>query len=289
MVHNYLVTVRRKGDEAVTGEGGETEVYRLTQTFDSIGACPAPLRRATTVYWRVIPPACGLQNTALAVTKTLPIAEAVHRALVALAGRGQTIDCPELTGQDRFCQPLSDGHQHAKILPLDTDGDSIIDHVLLHAPMGLGPLALQAVQDLTTLNLPEQATVRMELIAADQPVKSLDTRLFLPTHGARVWYSLTPYVPPRYLKRSGNNSLLGQVHAELASRGFPPVVNCQQVPELSQQFLHFVRSRRAGKLPPPQNYAVGLRLEFKEQIHGPLAIGYASHFGLGWFRADDCA
>ncbi len=273
----------------MTGEGGEAEFYRLEHPLDSIGACPAPLRRATTVYWRVIAPACGLQTTALAVTKTLPIAEAVHRALVALAGRGQKIDCPELIGQDRFGQPLSDGHQHAKILPLDTDGDSVIDHVLLHTPIGLGPLALQAVQTLTALHLPGQKPVRLQLIASDQPGKPIAPRVLLPALGARIWYSLTPYVPPRFLKQSGKNSLLGQVHAELASRGFPPVVNCQQVPELSQQFLYFVRSRRTGKLPPPQNYGVGLRLEFAHDIHGPLALGYASHFGLGWFRAEDCS
>jgi hypothetical protein len=38
---------------------------------------------------------------------------------------------------------------------------------------------------------------------------------------ALVCESESPFVPPRYLKKSGKHSLAGQIHAELQSRGLP--------------------------------------------------------------------
>lgn len=58
-----------------------------------------------------------LALSTLHVTRTLPIAEMVHGALVGLAGKGQVVDCPELIGQDRVGQPMNGRYEHAKVLP----------------------------------------------------------------------------------------------------------------------------------------------------------------------------
>lgn len=243
---------------------------------------------ATTVCWRL-----NLREEPMVwvgdlhVARTLPVAEAVHRALVALAGRGRVVDCPELIGQDRIGQPLSGRHEHAKILPLDLNGDQVLDHVLLHAPMGLGEIARGAVQHLKRLRLGANRSVELQVVATDlltdRSQRALVTHLFPAFQGAKAWTSLTPYVPPRYMKKSGKNSLVGQVQAELATRGFPPATVCEVVPEMAGEWRRFVRCRREGKLAPPQDVGLGLRLEFAEPILGPLALGYASHFGVGWF------
>src|SRR5690606_16005721 len=75
----------------------------------------------------------------------LPCAEVLHRALVSRAGRGLQVDCPELTGRDPSGRPMK-GHRHAYHLPLDLDEDGHLDHMLIYAPMGLGPEAQRAVR-----------------------------------------------------------------------------------------------------------------------------------------------
>ncbi|MDP1559921.1 MAG: type I-U CRISPR-associated protein Csb2 [Pirellulaceae bacterium] len=221
----------------------------------------------------------------LHVTRTLPIAESVHRALVGLAGNGQLVDCPELIGQDRFGQPMGGGHEHAKILPLDLDGDLVIDHVLLHSPMGLGEVAWSAIRALRMLRLGSRGCVGLRLVASDQTERAFVPELFPAFQGATSWTSVTPYVPPRYLKKSGKNSLVGQIQTELATRSLPAALLCEVVPEVSMAMRRFVRTRREGKLSPPQDVGFGLRLEFAQPVSGPVALGYASHFGLGWFAA----
>ena len=46
---------------------------------------------------------------------------------------------------------------------------------------------------------------------------------------------------------------------------------------------HYVRSRRTSR--PPEDFGYAVRLTFATPISGPLALGYASHFGLGLFAA----
>ncbi len=55
---------------------------------------------------------------------------------------------------------------------------------------------------------------------------------------------------------------------------------------VERQLLRFVRTRREGKPQPPVPRAYGVRLIFDEPITGPIALGYASHYGLGVFGAE---
>jgi CRISPR-associated protein Csb2 len=104
--------------------------------------------------------------------------------------------------------------------------------------------------------------------------------------GSHQWVSLTPFIPPRHLKKSGRHDLAGQVTAELASRGFP-TADVEMMPERSRALRHFLRKRGRHAAPPPQDVGFALRLTFAEPISGPLALGYASHFGMGLFVVAD--
>jgi CRISPR-associated protein Csb2 len=99
--------------------------------------------------------------------------------------------------------------------------------------------------------------------------------------------SATPFVPPRFVKRRGINTLLGQINAELASRGLPSVEKLEELPRNVETLAlrHFMRRRQRGGMPPPVDAGYALRLRFAEPIVGPLTLGYASHFGLGLFEA----
>ena len=113
-------------------------------------------------------------------------------------------------------------------------------------------------------------------------------RLLGPPQGARVWVSATPFVPPRFLKRRGANTLLGQINAELASRGLPSADELEELPRSAETLplRHYVRCRQHGGTKPPIDVGYAIRLGFSEPITGPLTLGYASHFGLGIFYAD---
>jgi len=108
-----------------------------------------------------------------------------------------------------------------------------------------------------------------------------------PTEGARVWESATPFVPPRFIKRAGRNTLLGQINAELASRELPPAEKLEYLADLTRSLRHYVRRRNHGGVPPLSDIGYGLRLTFAEARNGPLTLGYAAHFGLGMFHAVD--
>ena len=228
-------------------------------------------------------------------TRCLPQAELLHQSLISLLGE-RAPECAALTGRDpETGQPLAGRHHHAHYLPLDLDEDGRLDHILIHAPMGLDDLAQRAIQRLrrtwtkgddrdlvvTCAGFGDLATFAEQLrLRSGKPVPALGV--------SRVWASLTPFVPPRYLRPRGH-LLEDQVRAELESRGLPQprtiqVMNRDELVE--RQLLRFVRTRREGKPQPPVPRAYGVRLIFDEPITGPIALGYASHYGLGVFGAE---
>jgi CRISPR-associated protein Csb2 len=91
---------------------------------------------------------------------------------------------------------------------------------------------------------------------------------------------------PRHVKRRGRNTVEGQVSAELESRGLPPAaVQILEWDDVTRKLRHAVRVRRRPAPPPPSDAGFAVRLVFEHPVSGPLALGYASHFGLGVFTA----
>ncbi len=230
---------------------------------------------------------------------TLLEAEKLHRAIVARVANGRRVHCPELTGRDAKGNPLQECHQHAHIWPIDLDGDGKIDHFIVYAPMGLGQAAQEAVRKVRSM-WTKKGTGDLQLALAGMgelemlrslppPLNHRASQLLGPRDGARVWVSVTPFVPPRFLKKRGANTLLGQINAEMASRRLPPVEQLDPLPRTptSLGLRHYVRSRRRGGAPPPIDVGYALRLTFSEPVLGPIALGYASHYGLGLFAAVD--
>ncbi len=222
--------------------------------------------------------------------RALPQAEILHKTLVRLAGGGQRVDCPAITGTDAEGKPLI-GHQHLHILPLCLDGKERLDHFLLWAPMGLDTEAQRTLLRLRhTWSKGQDKDIFVTLaglgtLASMQNVLKNGANLLGP---ARTWISRTPFVPPRHVKKNGRHTLAGQALAELESRRFPKArIECLSRAEFIKTHLHrFVRVRRDAAKPPPVDCATGLRLTFAEPVAGPICLGYASHFGLGLFAAD---
>jgi len=237
----------------------------------------------------------GRTSSLPTLSRVLPQAELIHRSLVSVAGRGQPVDCQELTGRDGTGRPLV-GHRHAHVLPLDLDGDGRLDHVLIWAEMGLGPVAQEAVRSLRrTWTKGGSGPIQLALAGQGElhDLRSLPAglapgvaRVLGPSHGAREWTSATPFVAPRYPKPRGANSIEGQVVAELMSRGLPAAtVAVLPWDDANRHFRHAVRVRRHPAKRPPVDACVAVRLVFDTPVSGPIALGYGAHFGLGLFAA----
>lgn len=238
----------------------------------------------------------GSRSALPKLTRTLPQAELLHRALVSRASGGDARPCPELTGRSDIGTPLI-GHQHAHLLAVDLDSDGRLDHILVHCPMGLGGTAQAALRGLKRtwtkggvgdlrVAMAGQGDVD-DLRGLPEPLAASVERLLGTRGGSRTWVSSTPFVAPRYVKQRGANTLAGQVQAELASRGLPPAATVEVLPWNGERLAlrHFVRVRRHPAPRPPADTGFALRLEFAEPVGGPLTLGYGAHFGLGLFSA----
>ncbi len=222
------------------------------------------------------------------ISRALPQAELLHQSLLSIVGSDP---CPELSGRGGDGTPLR-GHKHSTMLPLDLDGDGRLDHILLHARMGLGSLAQSALEKLrrtwtkgedhdlfvSLVGLGSRDDIRRALSDVHNNPKLLDL--------SDTWRSHTPFIAPRFIKK-GRNSLQGQIESELAERGFPKPVQVKLAsPQeaASEGFLRFVRARRGSRRRPPSSTPWLVEVQFPTKVPGPIALGYGCHYGLGVFR-----
>ena len=249
------------------------------------------------------------------VTRTLPQAELLRKALIGIAERNG-VPPSVLTGCGDDGEPLRGAHEHSHINPLDLDGDGHLDHILIWAPMALYAdvqAAIRAARMTFTKGGVEPLRLAIAATGSLADLERLPGSLgdevgrLLGAGNSCVWETLTPFVPPRHVKARGKNSLTEQVRAELRSRNLPEPKSVYQLapsPHSSRyirlaeetsgagprdynprwsRLRHFVLARRDGP-EPSVRYGFAIQIEFDRPIRGPLALGYASHFGLGLFR-----
>lgn len=296
-------TVRWKGFGWSQPPGSRWVQYRRTKVSDA----PRPTRNSKAPSGSPLPDtvllalatASGNASALPTVARTLPQAELIHRSLVSQADQGQ--GAPEvLTGRSADGQALS-GNRHTHILPVDLDQDGHIDHILLWAPMGFSSIAMAAIRRVRkTWTKGGGDNVRLAVAGHGlrdrlQHEASLEEVLA----SAPIWRSVTPFVPPRFLKTQGKNSLAGQIRSELAARGLPHLpedveVRTRIVPEPGDlpptqlpHFRHFIRRRSRGGVAPPQDLGFFVELRFQSPVPGPICLGYGAHFGMGRFEGDE--
>ena len=239
----------------------------------------------------------GNDHALPSVFRTLPQAELLHRSFVSTASRDELLPSSVLTGQDEEGHPLRGPHQHAHVLPLDLDGDGHLDHVLLWAPMGFDGGAQAAVRAVRfTYSKGISGSLRVFLVGMGSTAHRIGIpgalgehleRVLPDGHGGTRWRTLTPFVPPRYVKKTGKNTVEGQIRAELDARGLPEPRNVRVLApnhdHETARMRHFVRTRRWGPK-PPIDVGFSVELTFSDPVHGPICLGYGSHFGLGLFE-----
>ena len=185
-----------------------------------------------------------------------------------------------LSGHDL---PEANRHEHAFFLP-EGNAQGRIDHLLVHAPGGFEVESLRAIQKLNRLFtrdgsewqvIFEGSGALIDFIAISPIVRS----------GER-WQSVTPYLRPWHIKK--NFGVAEQIRRECRLRGLPDPVEIKPLPEVMigsvpRRPVHFHRFRSKRGLTQPDTSGSLIEIVFPEVVSGPLALGFACHYGLGLF------
>lgn len=229
--------------------------------------------------------------------RALPTMALFRRALLSKVGDEQQRGrCPELTGKDEQGRALQSSHRHAHIIPLSLDvrNRGRIDHVLVYAPMGFGDLAERALRRLrkTWAKGLDNIAVTLLGVGRRESFVQVGGHAILELASAATWVSRTPFIPPRFLKPNGKDSLEGQVCAELRRRGLPDLATALLVTlptakteagRQARSFRRFARMRGGEGKPGPPAGLFHLTLKLEHPVDGPLCLGWGCHFGLGLF------
>lgn len=251
------------------------------------------------------------------VPDTLPVAEAARRALMGLYGRlteqeGIRGRSAVLSGKDERGDPLTDHlHSHAYYLPSDDDGDGRLDHLTIFARAGFGRDERRAIDGLREFKLSWSGDERYPIRVLLLSLSTHDEYARGPQRVSRTWVSATPYIAARYAKTRGREGIdlnsLGERSAFLMAdlrdqlavafpnlpSGGTAVVEIEPLLEsgtfkVARRWrpIQFRRFRSKPGDDGGRRLAGAFRLQFAENVRGPIAFGHSCHFGMGLFVAD---
>jgi len=263
---------------------------------------PAVGRKAPVSLPREVAPPTAIRfavvgRAPVRLTHGVLVADEAHR----IAGkRLESAHVPDKRRQEIMAtRGSASNHQHAHWVPIGELDESApsVRNLLLWIPGGLSTEEVGALLSLGAISgkrggeggyevrgLPEvrllfQAAGLVEQVApelcADPP--------------ARVWRSVTPYLPVRYQHRSREtveDFLTADVAAELRYRQLSAEVSVSLAEPTAGRVNEFRRYRMGERL-RQSRMGVGLRLEFASPVRGPLLLGQLSHFGFGVFAPDE--
>ena len=236
----------------------------------------------------------GLSGKVLPMVKdTLRWGEVARmRAMSRYGWQNDKSKSPTLSGKDPEGNPLT-GHHHAFYLPTDEDGDGKLDHLTVWAPGGLNNKEFQAVVSMERMWLPDRRDDALQLAyqshgKAEDFIGVSDLDLF---RESTRWQSLTPYVLTRHIKHRGPqharrtvDSPEDQIKREVSLRcpDDPGLLGVKPSnPIVGIRPIEFFRYRRGGG--SNGGGAYNFEIEFSEPVCGPIALGFACHYGLGLF------
>jgi CRISPR-associated protein Csb2 len=210
------------------------------------------------------------------------VGELMRSAMMGQAKRilGQDSVPSALSGHD---MPAGNRHGHAFYLPWDSNGDGHIDRLLLHVPDGMTAEHQRIAERVKRLWSHDGSEWRLvlESIGCAEVAKTM-------TKQSTTWESVTPYLHPWHIKK--RLSVEDQLRRECHRRGLPEPATLEPIKEVTvgrsrkRRPIHFQRFRNRRGLDQPDRSGSFWRLTFAEPVSGPIALGFACHFGLGLFR-----
>jgi len=247
------------------------------------------------------------------VQATLPLAEAVRRALMSKYRKLKEIercgwtDPPNaerfvsavFSGKDEQGRPLQDEHGHAFYLPTDEDGDGRLDHVTVYSRGDFPRDEVRAVDALRWVKCGD-LVLSLLLVGLGTEADFRDARI---VGTSADWVSATPFLVTRHLKRRGQKRdprefferpegrtefVKQTLREELERRGLyhegiqiEPLESVGAHPPLRP--IQFKLDRRKPGDDGPNRPRGLFRLRFPSPVSGPVALGHSCHFGLGLF------
>jgi CRISPR-associated protein Csb2 len=216
------------------------------------------------------------------VEDTLRIGELMRMAVMGQAKLifGEEHIPPAFSGHNL---PAGNRHRHAFYLPWDSNGDGYIDRLLLHVPGGMNARQQRMAEQVRKLWSHDGGQWRLAL----EQTGNADIAAAL-TQKSTVWESVTPYLHPWHVKKS--LGIADQLRRECRERGLPEPTLLEPLAEVDagkgrkRRPIHFRRFRNRRGLVQPDRLGSFWRLTFAEPVQGPLAFGFACHFGLGLFK-----
>lgn len=233
--------------------------------------------------------------------RALPLMELLHAKAVWCAEKKLNIDLgtlSELTGMDAQQKPLQGSHDHAHWIPLSLFDDRHIDHVLIYSSRGFSSDSVRAIGQLRSAYTKGISKLAINLVGLGSVddiysqlsrVNSIRDSSLTILRPSNFFESATPLVFRKFLSSHGKKTPENQIREELIERGLPEPIKIDfwSSDELVKRKLKgFVLRRQSLKRQPPFERSFGLTIQFAEQVNAvPITLGYASHYGLGLFRA----
>lgn len=240
------------------------------------------------------------------ITQAVSVADRFHKTLVSYADHRQLADPSIFTGLDAEKKPLAD-HQHTHILCELGEKRDTIGYITLYAPAGYSEEAQAIIEDIQRSRLWGKGDHDIHLILQGFGDEStFDSPLFAKS---KKWRSLTPFVSTQHLKTYGDGrpkldthgwqqgSAASCLRQQLEKHPFAASTSCVRMsqnkagvqisPDKTLRCLQFQTRRPDGGGQRGNGDAGAFTLEFDQEVHGPLALGYGSHFGLGLFVPAD--
>lgn len=260
---------------------------------------PAPRSRSFQIS-RTLPTVARFTlsgNVLPSIREALSVSERVHQALVKRSD-GE----PVFTGRNSFGDPLV-GHRHASLFCEPDESGRLIETVSVYAPLGFDGKARIALERLRGV----WGRGGHDLKVVLSFVGPLDeARELSPIFGiSQRWRSLTPFVPTRHPKCfNDGRPKVDDAGIQIGSpeHDLLRLLKCQGLPKPSSiesasgyhsgdtrlRWMQFLLERKSGRgRRCRMSLGTGFQIEFDEPIQGPIALGYAAHFGLGLFIPQD--
>ena len=242
------------------------------------------------------------------ITQAVSVTDRFHKTLVSYADKRQLSKPGIFTGLGLDQQPLAD-HQHTHIFCELGDKRDVIGAITLYAPGGFDAEAQSVIEDVQRSRLWGHGGHDLDLILLGFGDEStFESPLFAKSSR---WQSLTPFVGTQHLKTYGDGRpkldahgwqqgsaaacLRQQIEKDPRTAGRlkpgPGGLKKLNVIELRQdrrlRCIQFQTQRHNGNGQRGNGDSGAFVLEFQDEIQGPLAFGYGSHFGLGLFVPAD--
>lgn len=220
------------------------------------------------------------------VTETVYVAELARKRVQGIFGKlFEGAVSPVFSGKQADGSPLAE-HRHAFFIPTDDDGDGKLDHLILYAADGFDAREQRTLDVWRETRGPGSIVMNVVWLGSDD-------QAFGPT---RLWRSATPFIPTRHYKERGTKrdnfprEQLPEMNLreELKRRGLPEPARVTPVEALQLDgrplaWRNFRQQRVFGDGRRGSEFGKGFEIEFAEPVSGPIALGYACHFGLGLF------